>query len=118
MIFSYKFVSNVYSSFKSLNGSRILYRSSAILIRYQVAPAELEALLLTHPDVADVAVVGMPDDEAGEVPKAFVVAKTGSVLTAERVKTFVAGGYADGHQNRFWFDCGIGVAKSSVAINE
>jgi acyl-CoA synthetase (AMP-forming)/AMP-acid ligase II len=40
---------------------------------YQVAPAELEALLLTHPAVADVAVVRSPDDDAGEVPKAFVV---------------------------------------------
>lgn len=40
---------------------------------YQVAPAELEALLLTHPAVADVAVVRSPDEDAGEVPKAFVV---------------------------------------------
>ena len=48
------------------------------LIKYkgiQVAPAELEALLLTHPAVADAAVIGMPDEEAGEVPKAFVVLK-------------------------------------------
>lgn len=41
---------------------------------YQVAPAELEALLLTHDGVADAAVVGRPDEEAGEVPVAFVVA--------------------------------------------
>jgi acyl-CoA synthetase (AMP-forming)/AMP-acid ligase II len=40
---------------------------------YQVAPAELEALLLTHPAVADVAVVRFPDEDAGEVPKAFIV---------------------------------------------
>jgi acyl-CoA synthetase (AMP-forming)/AMP-acid ligase II len=40
---------------------------------YQVAPAELEALLLTHPAVADVAVIPSPDDEAGEVPKACIV---------------------------------------------
>ncbi len=40
---------------------------------YQVAPAELEALICTHPDVVDVAVVGIPDEEAGELPKAFVV---------------------------------------------
>ena len=39
----------------------------------QVAPAELEALLLTHPHVADCAVIPVPDDQAGEVPKAFVV---------------------------------------------
>ncbi|KAL2062104.1 hypothetical protein VTL71DRAFT_6370 [Oculimacula yallundae] len=39
----------------------------------QVAPAELEAHLLTHPSVADCAVIPVPDDAAGEVPKAFVV---------------------------------------------
>ena len=46
------------------------------LIKYkgmQIAPAELEALLLGHPAIADAAVVPMADDEAGEVPKAFVV---------------------------------------------
>jgi acyl-CoA synthetase (AMP-forming)/AMP-acid ligase II len=41
---------------------------------YQVAPAELEALIQTHPQVADVAVIGVPDEECGELPKAFVVA--------------------------------------------
>ena len=46
------------------------------LIKYkgfQVPPAELEALLLAHPSVADAAVIPCPDEEAGEVPKAFVV---------------------------------------------
>jgi acyl-CoA synthetase (AMP-forming)/AMP-acid ligase II len=46
------------------------------LIKYkgfQVAPAELEALLITHPAVGDVAVIGVADEEAGELPKAFVV---------------------------------------------
>ena len=42
---------------------------------YQVAPAELEALLLTHEMVADAAVIPSPDPEAGEVPKAFVLRK-------------------------------------------
>lgn len=42
---------------------------------YQVAPAELEAVLLSHPLVADAAVISSPDDEAGEVPKAFLVLK-------------------------------------------
>ena len=41
---------------------------------YQVAPAELEAVLLGHPGVSDVAVVGVPHAEGGEAPKAFVVA--------------------------------------------
>jgi len=40
---------------------------------YQVAPAELEALLLTHPDVVDAAVIGVFDEAGGEAPKAFVV---------------------------------------------
>ena len=62
------------------------------LIKYkgfQVAPAEMEALLLEHPNVADAAVVGKPDEEAGELPKAFVVAKD-PVLTADAVMAFVA----------------------------
>ncbi len=47
------------------------------LIKYkgfQVAPAELEALLINHPEVQDVAVIGVPDEECGELPKAYVVA--------------------------------------------
>jgi acyl-CoA synthetase (AMP-forming)/AMP-acid ligase II len=40
-----------------------------------VAPAELEALLLTHPAVADAAVIGRPDDRVGEVPVAYLVAR-------------------------------------------
>eukprot|EP01098_Paradermamoeba_levis_P015697 TRINITY_DN8110_c0_g1_i2.p1 TRINITY_DN8110_c0_g1~~TRINITY_DN8110_c0_g1_i2.p1 ORF type:complete len:510 (-),score=162.24 TRINITY_DN8110_c0_g1_i2:90-1619(-) len=44
---------------------------------YQVAPAELEGLALKHPAVADVAVIPVPDEEAGELPKAFVVLKEG-----------------------------------------
>lgn len=58
---------------------------------YQVPPAELEALLLSHPKIADVAVIGLPDDEAGEIPKAFVVPVPGAELTESDVITYVAG---------------------------
>ena len=55
---------------------------------FQVAPAELEAVLRSHPDIRDAAVVPMPDERAGERPKAFVV-RTGS-LEADDVLAYVA----------------------------
>jgi acyl-CoA synthetase (AMP-forming)/AMP-acid ligase II len=55
---------------------------------YQVAPAELEAVLLTHPAVADVAVIPSPDLETGEVPKAFVVLR--GEASVEELMAFVA----------------------------
>lgn len=58
---------------------------------YQIAPAELEALLLSHPKIQDAAVIGVRDDEGEEIPKAFVVAAPDAGLTAEDVMTFVAG---------------------------
>ncbi len=57
---------------------------------FQVAPAELEALLLTHPSVADAAVIGVPDVEAGELPKAFVVLKPGHEASADDIQSHVA----------------------------
>ncbi|CAH1268927.1 ACSF2 [Branchiostoma lanceolatum] len=63
------------------------------LIKYkglQVKPADLETVLLGHPGVQDVAVIGMPDERAGEVPKAFVVKKTDSV-TEKEIVDYVAG---------------------------
>jgi acyl-CoA synthetase (AMP-forming)/AMP-acid ligase II len=63
------------------------------LIKYkgmQVAPAELEALLLTHPAVLDAAVVRKADEEAGEVPRAFVVLKPSATATADALMSWVA----------------------------
>jgi acyl-CoA synthetase (AMP-forming)/AMP-acid ligase II len=54
---------------------------------YQVAPAELESLLLDHPLIADAAVIPVPDSECGERPKAFVVAR--GPLSADDVHAFV-----------------------------
>ena len=64
------------------------------LIKYkgsQVAPAELENILLSHPEVVDAGVVGVPDEEAGELPRAFVVKREGSVVTQDEIATFVSG---------------------------
>lgn len=55
---------------------------------YQVAPAELEAVLLAHPAVADAAVIGVKSEESGEEPKAFVVLK--GEATQEEIIQFVA----------------------------
>jgi acyl-CoA synthetase (AMP-forming)/AMP-acid ligase II len=63
------------------------------LIKYkgfQVAPAELEGLLLSHPAIADAAVIPSPDEEAGEVPKAFVVLKPGSEASADEIMLWTA----------------------------
>ena len=73
------------------------------LIKYkgfQVAPAELEALLLTHPQIADAAVIGLPDDEAGEIPAAYVVLKEGHDPTAADIQSFVADNVASYKQVR------------------
>jgi acyl-CoA synthetase (AMP-forming)/AMP-acid ligase II len=57
---------------------------------YQVAPAELEAVLLGSPDVADAAVIGVYDERGDEVPKAFVVRAPGSAATEDDVLAFAA----------------------------
>lgn len=63
------------------------------LIKYkgfQVPPAEIEALLLTHRKIKDAAVIGKPDEESGELPLAFVVKQPNAVLSEDDVIKFVA----------------------------
>ena len=55
---------------------------------YQVAPAELEAILVSHEAIADAAVIPSPDEEAGEIPKGFIVLS--SEISAEEIMKFVA----------------------------
>ena len=73
------------------------------LIKYkgfQVAPAELEAVLLRHPDVTDAAVVGLPDEEAGEIPVGYVTLHPGAETSPEEIRQFVAGQVASYKQLR------------------
>ncbi|KAJ8624849.1 hypothetical protein MRB53_033379 [Persea americana] len=57
---------------------------------YQVAPAELEALLLTHSEIADAAVIPFPDKEVGQYPMAYVVRKAGSNISETQVMDYIA----------------------------
>ncbi len=71
---------------------------------FSIAPAELEAVLVEHRAVLEAAVVGVPDEEAGEVPKAFVVLGGGTSVSAEELIRFVNGkltGYKKLHEVEF-----------------
>jgi 4-coumarate--CoA ligase len=62
------------------------------LIKYkgnQVPPAELEGLLISHPGIADAAVIGYPGEEGNELPRAYVVKKD-PALTAQQVSDWIA----------------------------
>lgn len=56
----------------------------------QIPPAELEAILISHPKVLDAAVIGHPDEKVGELPTAYVVKKVETVSEQE-LQDFVAG---------------------------
>lgn len=56
----------------------------------QVAPAELESILRSHPSVQDAAVIGVPHEFYGEAPKAFIIRKRGQTTTQEEFQDFVA----------------------------
>jgi 4-coumarate--CoA ligase len=75
------------------NGNVFIVDRVKELIKYkgfQVPPAELEALIITHDAVADVAVIGIPEIEAGELPKAFVALKPGAEASEDDIIEFVA----------------------------
>ncbi|XP_024031287.1 4-coumarate--CoA ligase-like 6 [Morus notabilis] len=57
---------------------------------FQIAPADLETVLTSHPEILEVGVTGIPDEECGEIPVAFVVRKQGSKLSHKDVMDYVA----------------------------
>lgn len=57
----------------------------------QVPPAEVEALILTHPGVKDCGVIGIPDERAGEIPLAYVVKQHGAQVEKQDIIDYVAG---------------------------
>ncbi|MFH4980901.1 hypothetical protein AB6A40_007610 [Gnathostoma spinigerum] len=56
---------------------------------FQVAPAELEDILLKHPAIREAAVVGVPDEEGGEMPKAFIVTRDGTHISEQEVNDYM-----------------------------
>ncbi|KAK9097886.1 hypothetical protein Syun_024931 [Stephania yunnanensis] len=68
----------------------ICIRGSQIMKGFQVAPAELEAMLINHPNISDAAVVPMKDDAAGEVPVAFVIRSNGSEISEDDIKLYIS----------------------------
>ena len=56
-----------------------------------MAPAELEGLLLRHPAVADAAVIGVEDQSAGELPRAFIVRRSGVTVSEQEIYNFIKG---------------------------
>jgi len=57
---------------------------------YQVAPTELEEVIRHYDDIEDVAVIGVAHENYGEIPKAFVVPKSGIKINENKLKKFVA----------------------------
>ncbi|KAK5170311.1 uncharacterized protein LTR77_004898 [Saxophila tyrrhenica] len=98
---------------KSSNGHEHIFITDRIkeLIKVkgmQVAPAELEAHLLTHPSVNDCVVIGIPSDREGEVPKAFVVKNPGAIEDSDRIVKREIARHVEKHKsNHKWLRGGV-----------
>ena len=69
--------------------TQFLHLTCQTIIFPQVPPAELEALLISHPAILDAGVIGVPDPRAGELPKAYVVRKPDEDITEEEIVKFI-----------------------------
>jgi long-chain acyl-CoA synthetase len=69
---------------------------------FSIAPAELEAVLLEHPDIEDCGVTGVPDEDTGEAPKAFLVPRAGRTLDLDSLSRFVSERVASYKQIRYF----------------
>ena len=70
---------------------KISLSCSVVFTVLQVSPSELEALLLNHPGIVDAAVIGIPDNQSGEAPKAFIVKRSGIKVTENDIHKFING---------------------------
>lgn len=74
----------------------------------QVAPAELEAFILTHEAVSDCVVIGVPSEREGEIPKAFVVKAPGSIEESDAmIKRKIKQHVEKGKSRHKWLDGGV-----------
>ena len=86
-----------------VNGLNYIVDRKKELIKYkglQVAPAELEDTLIGHPKISDAAVIGVPNESAGEVPRGYVVKAAGSDVTEKEIMDFVQKNLANHKQLR------------------
>lgn len=71
----------------------LLHRSKAypksLFLSFQVAPAELEEIIRDFPNVSEAAVIGIPHDQHGEVPRAYIVPQKGQKVDSEKLVSFV-----------------------------
>ena len=56
-----------------------------------MAPTELENILVSHPAISDAAVIGLPDDQHGELPRAYVVVAPGATINEQEILRFMKG---------------------------
>lgn len=70
---------------------------------FQVSPTEIESILIKHPGIRHVTVIGIPDDESTELPAAVIVKQDNADLTEDEVKEMIAGTFVNNIMSRLIF---------------